>query len=170
MSKLNKNFIWVIVIMGLLIMGQQGNKKEAGESFVRSFSKNVVSPGETFTATYTATSSDMEWFVGFGDTVSCGNPVEGFMLSNAGQSPKSEQYTFTAPQSGVCTLTNGWYQFTNSDKINLNPVTITISGSGNNGGSPGGGSGGSSSSFGSIGVIVGLLIGGFILYQIFNKK
>jgi len=139
-------------------------------SLTRTVSATTVSPGGVITIAYTATNPAQEWFVGFHDDVSCSNNIDGFMITNAGQSPKSEQYTFTAPQSGVCTLTNGWYQFTNSDKINLNPVTITISGSGNNGGSPGGGSGGSSSSFGSIGVIVGLLIGGFILYQIFNKK
>ena len=51
------------------------------------------------------------------------------MLSNAGQSPKSEQYTFTAPQSGACTFTKGFYQFTGDINQTLPTLSIPISSS-----------------------------------------
>ena len=121
----------IIIVIGLLVIFllpqlNKQSKKEAGESFVRGINKMQVFPGETFTATYTATSSDTEWFVGFHEDVSCGNAVEGFILSNAGQSPKSEQYIFTAPQSGACTFSNGYSQFTGLTQQFFAGATISV--------------------------------------------
>ena len=80
----------------------------------------------TFTVTYTATATEQEWLVAFTEDVSCGQNVEMFMLTSSGQSPKTETFTYTAPQSGSCTFSNGQYEFTGGTSISIPQASVTV--------------------------------------------
>ena len=116
--RLNKTITYIIFTVLLMSF-------VSATSLSRTFSPEVISPGESFTVTYTATSSDAEWFVGFGDTVSCGDDVESFLLGEGNEPTAVKTKVFTAPSSGTCTFTNGYYEFTKGDLKQLPDITLS---------------------------------------------
>lgn len=65
----------------------------------------TVAPGQTFTVTYTASSTDSLWYIFFTDTVSsCAPGIYENSISGGEPGSQTQTKTFTAPMSGSCTF------------------------------------------------------------------
>jgi len=135
MAKKNKN-IWILVtvlLVGALILGNQlGYFSTSGASMSRS-APSTVSPGQSFTVTYTASSQDSQWGASIVDRVSGGckfpdgsNEIKTVMLSVDGN---SKPITIKAPSSGSCTF-SGDYKFGEDNTVNFQSKTVTVQGGG----------------------------------------
>lgn len=129
MSKLNKNIIWVIVIAGLLIMAQQGDKKTAGEAMERKLSTTAVQPGGTFTVKYSVLNfGSNPFFFSIKDTITGGCTVFGNNeIITTITSPQTETgaITVNAPQSGICTF-SGDYKLGSNNPVVFPNMQVAV--------------------------------------------
>lgn len=135
----------------------------------REVSTTAVQSGGTFTVKYISSGVNPPFFYSIKDTLTGGcTLLDGKnVIATVLTSPQTETgaITVNAPSSDTICYLNGDSQFAGSALVNFAQASVKVGqGSGTSG------SGGSSSSFGSIGLIVVLAIGGFILYKFFNPK
>ena len=118
MSKLNKNVIWVIIIMGLLIMAQSEEKKTVGEVVNRVLPNQAIINQEV-TITLTSSNIPSQYFSIVRDNIPTGwtyisggslegNQVKGILSTLTGN---SLTYTLKAPSSAATSTFSGTYQF-----------------------------------------------------------
>lgn len=130
--------IWVagLVIIGILFILPSlniGGFAITGNEDVERSVPSIVSPGQTFTVSYTATSTSGTWGASLEDSVSGGctfpsgsNSYKDVLLSDSGNTRTIE---VTAPQSGSCTF-SGDFKFGTDSIGQMTNSVITISSSG----------------------------------------
>ena len=126
-------WIFIVAILSILIVGMFIQKSWSpfaitGSETMTRTAPSQVNPGQTFTATYTASGVIGSWGASIIDTASggcsfpAGTQLKTVMLSDEGA---TKQVQVTAPQSGSCTFT-GDYKFGECSIKNFQTTTVSI--------------------------------------------
>ena len=129
-SKLTNKQLILLIVVGLIIISTQGEKKEAGETMAREFSVSSIEPGETFTVKYKVLGFAVDpFFFSIKDTITGGCTVFGnpeIVTTLTSPQPETGAITVQAPSSGSCQFNGDWKSGSDA-AVSFTPATVSIS-------------------------------------------